>query len=77
MLSVPDVAAGARNRAENTIPAAMSHDICLGPALFARARLRFHAMPQFHLMPQYPQTLRLLDQIDRNLTIAAPAADSP
>jgi hypothetical protein len=54
MVSVPDVAAGARNRAESTIDAATSHDVCLGPTPFARASLLVHAMPQFHLMPQSP-----------------------
>jgi hypothetical protein len=67
MLSVPDVAAGASSRAESTIPAPTSHDICLGPALFARASLLFHALPQFHLMPQYPQTFGYLVKTPVNL----------
>jgi hypothetical protein len=54
MVFVSDVAAGARRMAESTIIAASSHEIRLGPALFARASLLFRAMPQFHLMPQYP-----------------------
>ena len=59
-LFVDDVAAGARNSAESTTPAATSHEIRPGPALLVRARTLFHAMPQFHLMPQYPQTLDYL-----------------
>jgi hypothetical protein len=60
MLSVPDVAAGASSRAESTIPAPTSHDICLGPALFARASLLVHAMPQFHFIAAVPQTFDYL-----------------
>jgi hypothetical protein len=67
MLPVSDVAAGARSRAESTIVAATSHEIRLGPALFARASLLFHAMPQFHLMPQYPQTFGYLVKTPVNL----------
>src|SRR5262245_37991201 len=36
------IAAGAKRRAESTIPAATSHEICLGPAFRARASLLFH-----------------------------------
>jgi hypothetical protein len=60
MLSVPDVAAGASSRAESTIPAPTSHDMCLGPELFARASLLVHAMPQFHLIAAVPQTFDYL-----------------
>jgi hypothetical protein len=60
MLLVPDVAAGASNRAESTIPAPTSHDTCLGPTLFARASLLVNAMPQFHLIAAVPQTFDYL-----------------
>jgi hypothetical protein len=60
MSFVPDVAAGASSKAESTIPAPTSHDIGLGPALFARASLLVHALPQFHLIAAVPQTFDYL-----------------
>jgi hypothetical protein len=44
MLSVPDVAAGASSSAENTMPAATSHDIRPRPARLARASPLVHPM---------------------------------
>jgi hypothetical protein len=42
-------AAWARNRAENTIVAPMSHAIAFGPPFFARASLRLDAVPHLFI----------------------------
>ena len=60
IVSVP-VAAGTTSRANSTIPAATSDEICLEPELSARSRLLFHALPQFR-MPQYPLLVYLIER---------------
>ena len=70
MLSVPDVAAGASSRAENTMLAATSHDIRPRPARLARASTFVHSMAAVPPLPQSLVSIQAVNELYR-------AANSP